>query len=416
MALRPPRPLHLWVLVLLVGGALSTAAVLWARATVDAAPPTPPPTTAPTPTPTPTPEPDVTFTIVAGGDILPHMPVLSSARTADGYDFSPLLSGLDPWVQGADLALCHMEVPVAPQGRSPSGYPLFGTVPDLVRDLDEQGWDGCSTASNHAVDQGAAGVDATLTTFDTYGLGHAGTARTEPETSPQLYQLTRGGQTITIAHIAATYATNGMPVNPGWSVELIDTQTIIDQAAQARADGADMVLVSLHCCVEYRTDPTPEQVGMVETLAASGVIDLVIGHHAHVPGPVQLIPGGVDGRGMWAAYGLGNYVSNQDQSCCVAQTSSGELLVVHVTATGMIGGIGPPTVTSVEYVPITVDRRGQHHLYALTAIPAGAGALSAAEVSARLARVQGAAGDQVAVATAPPTPTGDPPTVVARQP
>ena len=50
-----------------------------------------------------------------------------------------------------------------------------------------------------------------------------------------------------------------------------------------------------------------------------GVIDLVIGHHAHVPQPVAHLSGGPRGEGMWVAYGLGNYVSNQDGACCAAE-------------------------------------------------------------------------------------------------
>ena len=360
------------------------------------------------------------LTIVAAGDVLPHQPVLDSARTPDGYDFTPLLAGLDPWVAGADLALCHMEVPLAPPGTSPSTYPVFGTVPQLVRDLKKQGWDGCSTASNHAVDRGQAGIDATLDAFDAQGLGHVGTARSEAEDTPQLYRLVRAGRTFTIAHLAVTYATNGIPVPEPWSVDLIDADRLVSQATQARADGADMVLVSVHCCTEYVTTPAAEQVDLATTLAASGVVDLVIGHHAHVPQPIEMLPGGPDGRGMWVAYGLGNYVSNQDQACCVAATSSGELLVAQVTATGADPGAGiaagPPRVTSVTYLPITVDRRGGHRVYALTQIPDGTGDLSASEVASRLARVEQAAGTQAPIATAPPTPTGDPPVVVQRTP
>lgn len=376
------------------------------------------PSARPDPTVTPPAEPDAHFTIVAGGDVLPHLPVLASARTSAGYDFTPLLADLDPWISGADLALCNMEIPVAPPGTAPSGYPVFGTVPEVVRDLARQGWDGCSTATNHAVDRGQAGVDATIDAFDAQGLGHVGTARSEAESTPQLYRMERAGRTFTIAHLAVTYGTNGMPVAHPWTVNLIDADEVVAQATQARADGADMVLVSVHCCVEYVTAPVGEQVDVATALAGSGVVDLVIGHHAHVPQPIEMLPGGPGGRGMWVAYGLGNYVSNQDSACCVAATSSSELLVVQVTAAGADPGAGteagPPVVTSVAYLPITVDRRGGHRVHALPEIAGGVGELSASEVASRLAQVTSAAGPQAPVATTPPTPTGDPPVVVTR--
>lgn len=192
-------------------------------------------------TPSATPPQPVSFTIAAGGDVLLHLPVLASARRVDGsYDFAPLLAPLDPWVRGADLALCHLEVPLVPEGLAPSGYPRFGSPADIVPALRSQGWDGCSTASNHAMDQGRAGVTATLDALDEAGLGHVGTARSEAEADqPQLYVLERAGQQITVAHLAATYGTNGIPVahDEPWSVTLIDADVLAGRAARARAQG-----------------------------------------------------------------------------------------------------------------------------------------------------------------------------------
>ncbi|WP_421741897.1 CapA family protein [Cellulomonas sp.] len=375
----------------------------------------------PTPTPTPTPDPDAEFSIVAAGDVLPHLPVLSSARTADGYDFGPVLAPMNPWIQGADLALCHLEVAVTPPGTAPSGYPLFGTPPQIASSLQAQGWDGCSTASNHSVDRGFAGVTATLDALDAAGLGHVGTARNAVEQSqPQLYQLDRGGRTITVAHIAATYGTNGMPVDAAkpWSVNLIDVPAMVAQATAARAAGADLVIASVHCCVEYQTEPTPEQVAIDQQLADSGVFDLVIGHHAHVPQPVAHLGGGPRGEGMWVAYGLGNYVSNQDGECCSPKTSSGLLLTAHVEATGAFPAegrpAGPARVTGVEWTPITVDRLGGHQVHALVDIPGGTGTLSAAQVADRTAAVVEAAGTAAPQRTTPTAPTGPAPVVVPR--
>ena len=267
---------------------------------------------------------------------------------------------MNPWIQGADLAICHQEVPITPPGTPPSGYPLFATPPEIAAGLKAQGWDGCSTASNHTVDKGFAGVTATLDAFDAVGLGHDGSARSAVEQSqPQLYTLERAGQTITVAHISATYGTNGMPVpaDKPWSVNLIDVPAMAAQAAAARAAGADLVIASVHCCVEYQTAPTPEQVAIDQQIADTGQFDLLIGHHAHVPQPVVHLTGGPRGEGMWVAYGLGNYLSNQDGACCNANTDSGLLLTAHVSSSGAFPAegteAGPARVTGVEWTAIT---------------------------------------------------------------
>lgn len=382
------------------------------RSTPEPTTPVRTPTPTPTPSPTPTTPEDAVFTLVAAGDVLLHQPVLSAARTPEGgYDFTPLLAPLQPWIAGADLALCHLEVPIAPPGTAPSGYPMFGAPAEIAAALKANGWDGCSTASNHSLDRGAAGITATLDALDAAGLGHVGTGRTAEEAAaPQVYALNRNQQSIRVAHIAATYGTNGMPIpaDAPWSVSLIDTATLVQQAIAAREAGADIVVASIHCCVEYVSDPTDRQEQIAAELAASGVIDLVIGHHAHVPQPIAELPGGPRGEGMWVAYGLGNFISNQSAQCCTAATDSGLLL----TATFRKPHDGPATVQSVEWSAVTVDRQGGYRVYPLSADVAagsGAGEASAADLAARYARVAAVVGTAATERPNPTEPTGQPP-------
>lgn len=356
---------------------------------------------------------DARFTILAAGDVLTHGPVNNAARAGTGYDYSPLLAGLDKWVSGADLALCHLEVPIAPAGTKPSGYPRFGAPVQILDGLKKQGWDGCSTASNHTIDRGFDGVKTTISAFDKRGLGHVGSATTKAQsTQPQVYELTRGGQKIRVAHIAQAYGTNGLPLPAGkpWAVALINADTVIAEAKQARADGADLVVVSLHFGQEYQSTPTAQQISVTQQLADSGVVDLVIGHHAHVPQEIVKLSGGPGGKGMWTAYGLGNMISSQDSACCVAQTDSG--LMMLATVEKPVGGAA--RVTGVQWQGITVDRLGKQRVYAFADIPQnGIGTLSTADIKARYGRVRAVVGTTAQETDNPPTPTGDPPTVIA---
>jgi hypothetical protein len=352
----------------------------------------------------------VSFSVAAAGDILTHGPVIASATTSDGYDFAALMSPVRDFVANPDLAICHLEVPVAPPGTKPSGYPIFGAPKEIVQGIADEGWDGCSTASNHSVDRGFAGIEATLDALDGVGLGHAGTARTEEEADAvQMYRVRTGGHLVTVANISYAYGLNGLPKPEGkpWSVNTFDAnaedaQPIIDRAQQARDAGADVVIASVHCCVEYQTEPTPAQRQIAEDIAASGLVDLYIGHHAHVPQPIELLPGGPSGDGMWTAFGLGNFLSNQDSACCVANSDSGILL----TATFEVSPDDDVDV-GVEWTAVTVDRRSDHTIYALRDIADGTATLSADEVAARLARVTSAAGTQAPERTEPASALAD---------
>ncbi len=345
----------------------------------------------------------VTFTIVGGGDVLIHMPVAASAWNGQIHDFSALMEPVAPYLRGSDLAICNMETPVVGPGEAPSGFPLFGAPYAIVEELQEAGWKGCSNATNHALDQGLHGINTTLGRMDEVGMGHVGTARSQEEAdSPQIYVIEKDGEILTVAHFSVAHDTNGLPIpeEAPWSVNMLDVEHTIQQARAAREAGADLVIVSVHCCsVEYTTDPEPLQVEIAEELAASGQVDIYLGHHAHVPKTIDLLSGGPTGDGMWVAYGLGNFISNQGTHCCREETSTGVLAFFEVqVADGEIVAI-----PEASWLAVTVDWVNGHSLRPLFADGAEGSALPPEELQRRHAQIIDLMGDTPAVErTSPP--------------
>lgn len=153
------------------------------------------------------------FTLVASGDVLPHASIIKQAKTdasGDGYDFAPMLSAVQPVVSKADLAICHMET-VYGAGGHYTGSPTFKSPPEVAKGLRDTGYDACSTASNHALDDGV-GIDRTLDAMDRVGISHTGSARSAAEGSGPAW-LRAGGAKV--AHLAYTYDTNGLPLPKG---------------------------------------------------------------------------------------------------------------------------------------------------------------------------------------------------------
>ncbi|MFF4751011.1 CapA family protein [Streptomyces sp. NPDC002514] len=251
------------------------------------------------------------FTLVASGDVLPHTSVIERANFdagGVGYDFRPMLAGVQPVVARADLALCHMETVYGSNGDY-SGYPAFKSPPEIAPSLVAVGYDGCSTASNHALDDGADGVARTLDAMDRSGLRHAGTARTEAEA--RTITMLRAGP-ARVAHLSYTYDTNGFapPAGQPWAVNLIDEKRIVADARTARRLGADVVVVSLHWGTEWQDEPDERQLALAERLTASRTggrpdLDLIIGTHAHVPQAYQKI------NGTWVVYGMGDQIAGE---------------------------------------------------------------------------------------------------------
>ncbi|MEU6979325.1 MULTISPECIES: CapA family protein [unclassified Streptomyces] len=250
------------------------------------------------------------FTLVASGDVLPHDSIIRQAAADSGgagYDFRPMLAGVKSVVSGADLAICHMETVYGEEGGPYTGYPAFKSPPEVAAALKETGYDSCSTASNHTLDDGAAGLRRTLDALDKAGVRHAGSARTAEEAArPAL--LKAGGATV--AQLAYTYDTNGYPLPEGqpWAVNLIDEQRIVADARAARKAGADVVVVSVHWGTEWQTEPDGRQLTLGRSLTASRTgerpdIDLVLGTHAHVPQAYEKV------NGTWIVYGMGDQIA-----------------------------------------------------------------------------------------------------------
>ncbi len=314
--------------------------------------PAPHPPTAeatPTPSPTSTPEPEPReFTLVATGDVLLHERLwVQAQRDADPdgtWNFAPQLRHVEPIVSAADLALCHLEVPLAEDDHLGEGYPTFAGPPSIVPALAETGYTACSTASNHIFDQGAAGVDRTLDGLDEYGIAHAGAARTEAEaTEPTIVQIDVGDDTIDIGLISYTYGFNGIPYPNGdeWRSNLIDEDDILADAAAARDAGADVVVVSMHWGDEYVHEPNQQQLDLAPTLIGSPDIDVLLGHHAHVVQPME----NVDGQ--WIVYGMGNFMANHAQP----QGPRSEGLLVRLTFTEDLDD-GTFHTSAAEYLPL----------------------------------------------------------------
>ncbi|HST50134.1 CapA family protein [Jatrophihabitans sp.] len=269
------------------------------------------------------------MTVLGSGDVLIH-PALWQQAAADaraqgrpGYDFGPLFAGLAPAVRAADLAICELETPLAaPQGPF-AGWPDFDAPPQVLAALVATGYDSCTTASNHTLDQGSAGVRRTLDALDAAGLRHTGSARSAAEAARPLILTTGTG--VRIAQLAFAFGFNGhsVPAGQPWLANRTDVPAILAAAHRAKQAGADIVVLSMHWGLEYSHQVTAEQAEQADRLLASPDVDLILGDHAHVVQPMRKL------HGKWVAYCMGDEVSRH----AVASEESREGALVRFTFT-----------------------------------------------------------------------------------
>jgi poly-gamma-glutamate synthesis protein (capsule biosynthesis protein) len=246
----------------------------------------------------------VTMSLAFAGDILIHSQVWKAATAyagGSGYDFTPMFARVKPLIESVDLAICHLEVPLVALGEKPTTNPLYSAPTELAWAIKEMGFDRCSTASNHSFDKGVKGIEATLNEFDALGLSQAGMARTPDEIEPKVIDV----KGIKVTHLSYTFGFNDIPAPNGetWRSALIDPTRIIADAQKARDMGARVVIVSMHWGRETQTDLSDFQLTNSDAITKSGLIDLVVGHHAHVVQKIEQV------NGVWTIFGLSNLIS-----------------------------------------------------------------------------------------------------------
>ncbi|GAA3308945.1 CapA family protein [Streptomyces cinereospinus] len=333
------------------------------------------------------------FTLVASGDLLPHPSVSEQARFdagGSGHDFRPMLAGVQPLVSGADLALCHLET-VLGDAAAPAGRAAM-SPPELAQALADAGYDGCSTASDHSLDDGAAGLGRTLDVLDRAGLRHAGTARTEQEA--RTVTILPAG-TAKVAHLAYTFGVGGHPLPAGqpWAVNPLDEGRILADAHAARQAGADLVVASLHWGTEGQDEPDERQLSLVRTLTAAGAggrpgLDLILGTHTRVPQAYEKV------NGTWVVYGLGNQIAGEvsDRRGAVDPRSS-QSTVGRFTFTPPARPGGRWDVTRAEFVPYAFDIDAGRVVDVNTALAQGADVTGVRDRIQRVVLGRGAARD-----------------------
>jgi poly-gamma-glutamate capsule biosynthesis protein CapA/YwtB (metallophosphatase superfamily) len=287
-----------------------------------------------------------TVTLVANGDLLWHNTVWMSAQAEakrtgkgiDGFDFDPMFAALKPIISGADVAICHEEVPFSAKGGPYKNYPVFAAPPEIATWIKSMGWDACTNASNHSVDAGVTGLIRTDTALEQAGVDYVGTFRSAAERATPVIYTTANG--VKVGIVSGTYGLNGftLPSDEKWAVSFLTADNILAQAKAARRAGADIVVVDMHDGNEYQVQPTTEQVALAKTLTASDDVDLVIGEHVHVIQPVTKM------NGKWVVYGMGNLIAQQPTT----QPRTYEGLTMRFTFTGTAGG--RYTVSKASYI------------------------------------------------------------------
>lgn len=316
--------------------------------------------------PSEAPEPDNTVVITAVGDIMVHYPQLVAQKTGEGtYDFTDNFLFIKDIIKESDLSFANLETTIL-ASKKPSTYPRFNSPPELLDAIKDTGFDIISTINNHTLDNGKAGVLATLKELESRGFTSVGTSKNKNDakyTVQTVKDIKIGITAFTCGFFNSSgpYLNNNPSEGIGNQLNIIDTTNVTSsfekikvQIDKMKEEGSEFITVVLHWGTEYQKEPNSYQKKLAQKLIDEGV-DLILGSHPHLVQSMEFLES-TDGKHQGlVAYSMGNFLSNQRF----------DILEIKGTETGMVARVtlekdekGNVEIKKAEFVPTWISLTG----------------------------------------------------------
>lgn len=379
------------------------------------------------------PQPKLTTTFLAVGDIMLSRNVAAAIKQVH----DPLLpfSKMTEVFNSVNFAFGNLESPfAAPKGNSSESSPetsttddgggivgghslIFSAPRDNIQGLVKNKFKILNLANNHALDQGAKGLEYTIKYLEKNGIKHIGASGCQTKTDSTVDDRLEGnagsGDTseqlfksnpdytipqnfppaesncfneawqpamieangIKICFLGTSYASvndGGKAINN--HVARIEDRDKLKTSIAYSESVCDFTVVSMHAGIEYTHKPNQAQIDFARAAIDYGA-DMVIGHHPHwiqeiekyCPAPPaasqsEKMPVGQAESGCsnpkYIFYSLGNFIFDQMWS---RETREGLAIKVTITAVGaghdlsLQGPRSPAQLESIELLPIIID-------------------------------------------------------------
>jgi len=296
-----------------------------------------------------------TVSLIFTGDIMGHSPQFQAAYnpSTKTYNYDICFQAVKPYIADVDYAIANLEVPLA--GAPYSGYPNFSSPDALLDGLKNAGYDIMLTANNHVLDRGKKGLERTIRTIKNRNLLCAG-SYVDKLQRDSTYPIMLEKKGLKIALLNCTYGTNwGVTTFPNM-VNYLDTIQILNDIAKAKAQKADILIMTVHWGTEYELKNNSIQRNFAQFFAQNG-INLVIGSHPHVIQNSEFIYG-KDSVRVPVFYSLGNSISNQKDP----NTEGGIMVKIEIEC-------NTKKLSNTSYLPVYVYKGILNNVFQYHLIP-----------------------------------------------
>lgn len=333
--------------------------------TIPAAIQQPEQTAAPQPTQAPTQAPGGSFTMTFGGSVAVDTELRQANYYSESkkYDFTDIFSLLKDSVS-ADFAMVTLENTTDGESKLSDS----NTAADVMPMLSAGGFGNVALGYRQAYDLGLSGAAATLAAAQAQGLTTLGTFADADSAKPEIFTL--GGVQVAVLHYTDVLSDKGAKAMKKDGNSFAVTLDAVSDGADAilqdiravRAEGAQVVVVSLSWGSAGKTAPTSKQTAFAQQLADAGA-DAIIGTGSNVVQPVAWLTGKLaDGstKQVLCAYSIGSLLSSSRTNANVA----GMLLHLNISYDGQ-----KVSIDEVSYTPTYIWRYKQDSRYYYRVVP-----------------------------------------------
>ena len=240
--------------------------------------------------------------LVFTGDIMTH------PKVVEAFEGNDILIDLKDYFQG-DIVFANLEF-VVNTNKPPMPYPEFNGSKEYLEYFFNY-FNTFSIANNHAYDQGAKAETETVSMLHQNNILTLGGSTNSPYISPIITNI--NGIPIFIS--AYTMLDNGLShkTNKDGHFYFMNFYPKKDDLVEkvksdmSLATNNEIKIISLHFGYEYTIAPEDTTIETARALIENGV-DIIIGHHPHVPRPAEVY-NGTNNSGI-IIYSLGNFITN----------------------------------------------------------------------------------------------------------
>ena len=231
------------------------------------------------------------------GDFLPTG---SADPVIKNRGYSHLFDGVRAILQTVDGVVLNLETPISRRGHSVSEKKYtFRSAPETARAMSREGIRAVWLANNHILDFGVDALYDTIRHLEEAGIAHAGAGKNVSAAAASAV-LTLKGLQVSLLSFSNPFPDSywARKNRPG---TFFGAPGPVGRAV-ARTLGANggPVVASFHWGAELMTEPKEYQINLARKAIENGAA-LVVGHHPHVPQPIEVY------RGVPVLYSLGNF-------------------------------------------------------------------------------------------------------------